>query len=1059
VVVDLCIDSQTSHQFQWINTTLTAPAVVLDQSSQISYSWSADSQTLSITFSSSEAFSTARSTWNTSTILIAYAEGCGNYAKGDSCYIAVNSLTFSPGTYSCSASGEVMTLKQCLVSMKASWGKYLPASSTSQTLRADFASGALSVWSSVLSKYVSSSSSGGGAGSTTLAYTPAGAAAGNGQWSAWNSVDSASGAGRATVTTSVVLASGNNQEIGSPSPGSGSPYRGASGTGYATSLITSASPPSSFAFSGPTQTSIPTSHGGYTGGAGYLNSTSGEPYGNGTSSNHSYGSGTITTPPMTTTTPPALSVVSSSLSSVFSSLSASNNGSSNATASTGNSTSPYVPTNGNSASTSNTTTSYNSTMSYNSTSPGSSMLFNSTSSSNNTAQSSNSTTYTASNCTKGTDPIFGLPTTCIGPNFDIDLDSIDGFLTLNQTDFAALVALFPGLVTQSTLANSKRGIELSKRCSWYDIICDAEEVYDYASSVVSSVASVVSTDYTSATSALEAAATDLANTIIDAAEAAGQEISDAAAEVIADLEEGLESLLNFQQSVSVPISVTPSDDALEDSPWGEQALLGSFGEGEKDEAESDSDEKAKRSEGEEAENEDEDGEGASFSMNVFCVNCAITGSVELEGELAVDMSGISALEVGATADLTLGLGIGLDAKAEYSHTFSVTLFQEGIPELCSGTTLCIGPYVKLAAELTFAAEAEGYLLVGGQWALTDATAQLYAYGGTSGATNWTPTFTPTLQAGGEITLSLSYGMPLSVGLGINILDDTISEDVELTITPSITATATAALNITSDGTTTTVDTSTGDCNGIDVSLDWEVDLTYNILNLAEGSIYDTGAMNIAETCIAWNSFVANGTDTANSSTEVGFGSGAGNVTSSYANVTLVDSSDGSALQICTNGDVYKVSPGFSAADCSPNWLAYTSLLSTTDSFSSSANSSSVVADASRRLPILFPEVMAKTNVSRLRLVQSGAIPSKAEYVAFDSFASGRLAVDRLGKQYTAVQCSNLNSTAGAGRNEVFLVSDASQGLAVLNADEVVYSISNGYVQNCVAMSLTMVVVT
>jgi len=157
--------------------------------------------------------------------------------------------------------------------------------------------------------------------------------------------------------------------------------------------------------------------------------------------------------------------------------------------------------------------------------------------------------------------------------------------------------------------------------------------------------------------------------------------------------------------------------------------------------------------------------------------------------------------------------------------------------------------------------------------------------------------------------------------------------------------------------------------------------------------------------------------------------------------------------------VSKVAPGFSAADCSPNWLAYTSLLSTTDSFSSNANPSSVVADTGRRLLVLFPEVMAKTNVSRLRLVQSNSIPSQAEYVAFDSFASGRLAVDRLGKQYTTVQCSNLNSTAGAGRNEEFLVSDASKGLAVLNADEVVYSIGNGYVQNSVAMSLPMAVVT
>jgi hypothetical protein len=86
-------------------------------------------------------------------------------------------------------------------------------------------------------------------------------------------------------------------------------------------------------------------------------------------------------------------------------------------------------------------------------------------------------------------------------------------------------------------------------------------------------------------------------------------------------------------------------------------------------------------------------------------------------------------------------------------------------------------------------------------------------------------------------------------------------------------------------------------------------------------------------------------------------------------MTLVDSSNGSSLQVCTNGDVYKVAAGFTASDCSDQWLAYSPLITT--------DNSSIVADATRRLPVIFPETIAKTNVSRLRLVDSSRIPTKA----------------------------------------------------------------------------------
>ncbi|KAK5936716.1 hypothetical protein PMZ80_011087 [Knufia obscura] len=1092
-------DSQTTHQFQWINTTLSAPSVPLDQSSLLNYAWSADTNTLSVTFSSKEAFDTARSKWAISNFLVAYAEGCGDYQKGDNCYIQIQSMSFSSSTYSCQVSGKALTLKQCLVSMDASWGKYSPVGNSSQpAYKGDFSAAAMSVWSSVFSKYVSSSSSGSGPRPTGWAYTPAGAAAGGrgnggaGSWSNWaygsNVVTSSASITSATPTSGSPGSghqgngdgfNGSGSDSSSNGPGSNpseGSNNGSSSHGSSSFRTTTASPQDTVTTTGPIQTSTTTISGSQS----YDNGTGQYPYGNGTSTGLPYGatgtSATITTPPMTSTTTDALSSVVSSLSSIFSSMAASNNstGSFNGTAPISNSTSGFF--NG-TAPSSDSTSGFNTTLPLvNSTIPSSNstsglnatLPLNSTIPSNSTTGLNNTSPFAASNCTRGTDPIFGLPTTCIGPAFDLDLDSIDGFLTLNRTEFAAIVALFPDLITRSVLSNTKRGIELSKRCDWYDVACFAEEAWDGATSVIESVGSVIVSEATSAASAIEAAATELAKDIVEAAEAVGQEISEASAAVIAELEKGLSELLSFDTSTSIPVNVRPGSDALQESPWGDQVLLGSFGKelgGDKKESKSEGDTKS------EPEGSTESKTEASFGLNVYCVDCAITGTVELEGALTVGPSGISKLMVGSKANLDFGLGVGIEIEAEVSHTFGLTIFQQGIPEFCSGSTLCIGPYVKLAAELTFKAEANGYLMAGGHWTITDATAQLWAYGGTTNANNWTPVFTPKYNAGGELKLSVEYGMPLSIGCGITILDGTFAKNAELSITPSIEASATAAINVTSDGTEagTEVDTTTqdGECDGIGLSLDWNVKLGYNLLDLMEGDLWELGEQNIAEACVAWDSFKANGTSSANPDSTIGFGSGSGNITSAYSNISLIDTADSSPLLICGNGNVYKVDAGYigtdNASGCTTSWLAYSGL--SANATTATSNSSSVVADISRRLPVIYPDVLSKTGVSRFRLVNAQTIPAKSEYVAFDYYATtGWLGVDRKGKKYQAIQCKNLNATTagiGAGMNEVFMVSSsaASKGLGVLGADQVVYSVSNGYVRECKAMTLAIASVT
>lgn len=59
----------------------------------------------------------------------------------------------------------------------------------------------------------------------------------------------------------------------------------------------------------------------------------------------------------------------------------------------------------------------------------------------------------------------------------------------------------------------------------------------------------------------------------------------------------------------------------------------------------------------------------------------------------------------------MGLEFGIDAEFEAKYTFYEILFDEGIPYLCSSDMFCLGPYVSMAANLTFDIDVEGKVLV------------------------------------------------------------------------------------------------------------------------------------------------------------------------------------------------------------------------------------------------------------------------------------------------------------------------------------------------------------
>ena len=396
-------EPDTVHQFSWLNTTFAYPAVILDHSSWISYTWS--NGKLSVTFLSEEAYNRASGEWTEEIILVANAEGC-RQSDSDSCYLSVTELEFDSKSSSCHVSCEVLTLKEVMSSVKNSWGRYLPNG------KPNMLDGCMSLFDSVLSKYL-------------------------------------------------------------PFPSTGA-ISGSRKTGPARPLKTVVSTtvkPSKSLYPGGSASSS-----GYQSGASSATHSGGEFYQETTTT----AAPLITTPPQVTTSK-GLSEVSSSLSSYFSSLAASNYTRSSSSVSTGytpsgvpsagdsssavySSSALYPVGAGNSSSivyaSAGYTSSHSPTTANDFSSTGyrtSSAAYPSSSAGNFSApttptnSTSNSTVLNSpSGCVRGTDPIFGLPTTCIGPDFDLDLDAINGFLTLSATDFAALIDFFPGLITSKS---------------------------------------------------------------------------------------------------------------------------------------------------------------------------------------------------------------------------------------------------------------------------------------------------------------------------------------------------------------------------------------------------------------------------------------------------------------------------------------------------------------------------------------------------------------------------------------------------------------------------------
>ncbi|KAK0724633.1 hypothetical protein B0H67DRAFT_632192 [Lasiosphaeris hirsuta] len=550
------------------------------------------------------------------------------------------------------------------------------------------------------------------------------------------------------------------------------------------------------------------------------------------------------------------------------------------------------------------------------------------------------------------DAKYGLPTACLGDDFDADLDRGLGWMSVPYE----FIRFIKALVTEVDDTGKPSRRDLDTRC-WPSFLCKIRD-----------------------------ALVEAGKTIIDAIKSAT---------TISGSVQG-----DIKWQIPDPAKLNSGTNQLQDpntrqvvSPWGDAILI-----------------KASAT---------EEGNKVKAHLNVFCVGCGVSGAAHIAGSMKwslLDGFNLPGLSWGV---VTIGLSIGVDA------------------------------------EVHLEAAARGKLLIGAEMGLQGAEINYDIVDSSkSGSKNWTPYFTPVLEAEGE--LLLSAGLSLPVGLKIEVQIGTFSKGIGFVDEPSIRGVAQFAGSVEMSSNGTFSSSFQDDCMGTNCQLSWRNQLY---------TLFDTGEKDIARKCIGLpptppstpthprptpQTHQPLGTPTPpppfpphhhhhNKTTTLAkvlditpkikhtktsdvatypppsFPSRPYTDTPTGLTYTQLTSTSGrSAIISCANGNIYSVlrSNAATNGDCSGTWTAGAGRM--------------LVGDGAGRGMHYYGDEMAAAGGGR------------GEYYY--------VAVDPMGRFFYPVLC-HFEGAAGMG-SKVLVVKDLEAGVAVLESGDVMYSVTGGQVTRC-----------
>lgn len=190
------------------------------------------------------------------------------------------------------------------------------------------------------------------------------------------------------------------------------------------------------------------------------------------------------------------------------------------------------------------------------------------------------------------------------------------------------------------------------------------------------------------------------------------------------------------------------------SPWGDAVLLKSFG---TQPSENTNDKKTVTV-------------TSGKFVNLYCVKCGVSGGAKIAGNITINgLKGITAGQAKSSFDMSIGVGLGVDAQAVYQKQFKNNLYDIPLSPFTLGF-VTIGPVLSLGTDLSFTANATGRVLARGEFSIARAEWSYDFVKGEASQIGFKPEFRPSVEAEGEVSVSVEFGLPIGLELAITVFD-------------------------------------------------------------------------------------------------------------------------------------------------------------------------------------------------------------------------------------------------------------------------------------------------
>ena len=446
------------------------------------------------------------------------------------------------------------------------------------------------------------------------------------------------------------------------------------------------------------------------------------------------------------------------------------------------------------------------------------------------------------------------------------------------------------------------------------------------------------------------------------------------------------------------------------------------------------------------------------------------------------------------------------AEASYSPPkYKTNIISQGLQPYEIPGVLLVGPEIAVDATLGFNITTEGQVLAGASMSVPNFSANLDLVDSSqSHVTGFTPQFNTNFSAGGQIRATTSLGLPVTIGVGLDIVPLKIRKLISVINEPSLEANV--AYSYSTDG--------SGDCNnGIQYSIALADDTRLNFFDLKEVDLYNYKSPDLVSGCkLLGNNPTPTdsasrsiSSDTSSSSTDGTSESGSSEDNSSPPVLPLSKRQDNSTVSLDSTGEPANAEPDdddpndynpndttdqlmFAEANAEEDLVSSTPGQNNTDGFSfstvpdksgsylltASASGSFYVtsisdppssnegvtfasynnitiSDDEDRIMHYYPDLMAAFGVSRFRIADYESLPKTADFITLVPFnydddnttPNVLMAVDTQENAYYTVIC-NLE-----GQNsKIFLVKDAQAGAARLMQEDLKFIVTGGVVTDC-----------